>query len=49
MPQTPPGVRTLTESRGLHPPSRGRQRATGGTRGASDLEQGLPAVLEADT
>ena len=37
------------EIHGLHPPSRGRQRATGGMREASDPEQGLPAVLEADT
>lgn len=37
------------ESRGLHPPSRGRQRGPRGTREASDPEQGLPVALEADT
>lgn len=34
------------ESRGLHPPSSGRQS---GAREASDPEQGLPVVPEADT
>ena len=37
------------ESRGLHPPSSGRQRGPRGAREASDSEQGLPVVLEADT